>query len=633
VTSPELPDNKLERHRFRARIRVAGAAVLVAFSVILARLVFLQLIEHERYQAQAEDNRISVVPIPPDRGMITDRNGIVLARNSPGYALEIAAAVRDVDSLIDDLSKLVAITARDRARFNKLRGEASNAKSLPIRLQLSEVEVAKFVANRYRYLGVADINVRMLRDYPHGDAASHVMGHIARITARDQASLEEAGRHARYRGTEFIGRAGLEASYEDDLHGTSGYEHVEIDAAGRRLRTLERWPAEPGKNLGLTLDSMLQRVTEKAFGDRRGAAVALDPYSGAVLALVSRPGFDPNLFVDGIEPENWSQLNGSPDRPLINRAITGVYPPGSTFKPFMAMAALELGKRTPASTIQDNGYFDFGGRRFRSARPGGYGRVDLLKSIVVSSDVYYYHVANDLGIDAIAAFMAKFGFGSRTGIDLGGEASGVLPSPEWKRARFQRIEQQRWYPGETISVGIGQGYNAYTPLQLATAVATLVSGGLMYTPRLVAYIEDRRTGQRTHVQPKLMRQVELKTEHVQFIKRAMAGVNKEGTAARAFAGAPYTSGGKTGTAQVIGLKQGESYVESKVAERHRDHSWFVAFAPVERPSIALAVIVENGGFGARAAAPIARTMLDYYLVGTLPAGMDNSEALSGEADD
>jgi penicillin-binding protein 2 len=333
---------------------------------------------------------------------------------------------------------------------------------------------------------------------------------------------------------------------------------------------------------------------------------------------VSRPGYDPNLFVDGIDPQSWEALMSSPDRPLNNRAIAGLYPPGSTFKPFMALAALELGKRTPQSTISDPGYFVFGDRRFRDSKRGGHGTVDLHKSIVVSSDVYYYMLANDMGIDAIASFMKRFGFGARTGIDLDGEAAGVLPSPEWKRARFSRPELQKWYAGETISVGIGQGYNAYTPMQLAQALATLANNGAMFRPRLVSHVDNPRTGGRRYREPQLARQLQLKFEHVDFVKQAMAGVNLEGTAARAFAGAQYTSGGKTGTAQVVGMKPGEKYEEDKVAERLRDHSLYIAFAPLEGPKIALAVLVENGGFGARAAAPIARTVLDYFLLGKLP---------------
>ena len=617
----ELRNSERELQQFQLRIGIAGVAMLLAFGILLARFFFLQVVQHDHYRAKAEDNRISIVPITPHRGLLIDRNGVVVARNYSGYTLEIfPRRVKSVDETIDHVSELIEITAKDRARFKRLAVETRNPESLPIRTRLTDEEVAKFAANRFRYEGV-EIKARLFRQYPFGDVGSHVIGYMGRINQTDQTALEEEGVDANYRGTDYIGKSGVEATYERELHGTTGFEQVEIDAAGRGIRTLSQTPAVSGHNVVLTLDMQLQRVAENAFGERRGALVAIEPGTGAVLALVSKPGFDLNLFVDGIDPQAWTDLNNSPDRPLNNRAIAGVYPPGSTFKPFMALAALELGKRRPSSTINDPGYFVFGDRRFRDSKPGGHGVVDLYKSIVVSSDTYYYMLANDMGIDAIAGFMKQLGLGSPTGIDLQGEAAGVLPSPEWKQARFKRPDQQKWYPGETISIGIGQGYNAYTPIQLAQAMATVAANGQMYRPRVVGHIENPRTRERRNFEPELTAQVPLKREWVDFVKRAMAGVNKEGTGARAFAKAEYISGGKTGTAQVIGMKQGEKYDEAKVAERHRDHSLFIAFAPVEDPIIALAVIVENGGFGARAAAPISRTVLDYYLLGKLPPGL------------
>jgi penicillin-binding protein 2 len=621
ISAAELRNSERELQQFQLRIGIAGVAMLVAFGILLARFFLLQVVQHDHYRAKAEDNRISIVPIAPNRGLIIDRNGVVVARNYSGYTLEVfPRRVRSVEETIDQLSELIEITPRDRARFKRLAVETRNPESLPIRTRLSDEEVAKFAANRFRYEGV-EIKARLFRQYPFGDVGSHVIGYMGRINQADQAALEQEGVDANYRGTDYIGKSGVEAAYERELHGTTGFEQVEIDAAGRGIRTLSHTPAVSGHNVVLTLDMQLQRVAENAFGSRRGALVALEPGTGAVLALVSKPGFDLNLFVDGIDPQAWTDLNNSPDRPLNNRAIAGVYPPGSTFKPFMALAALELGKRRPSSTIHDPGYFVFGDRRFRDSKPGGHGVVDLYKSIVMSSDTYYYMLANDMGIDAIAGFMKRLGLGSPTGIDLQGEAAGVLPSPEWKMKRFRRPEQQRWYPGETISIGIGQGYNAYTPIQLAQAMATLAANGEMYRPRVVGHIENPRTRERRSFEPELTSQVPLKREWVDFVKRAMGGVNKEGTGARAFAKAEYTSGGKTGTAQVIGMKQNEKYDEAKVAERHRDHSLFIAFAPLEKPIIALAVIVENGGFGARAAAPVSRTVLDYYLVGKLPPGL------------
>jgi len=614
----EMRNSERELQQFQLRIGIAGIAMLVAFGILIARFLFLQVVQHDHYSSKAEDNRISIVPMTPNRGLITDRNGVVVARNYSGYTLEIfPRRVKSVEATIDELSELIEITPRDRARFKRLTVETRNPEALPIRTRLSDEDVAKFAANRFRYDGV-EIKARLFRQYPFGDVGSHVIGYMGRINKDDQAALENEGVDANYRGTDYIGRSGVEATYERELHGTTGFEQVEIDAAGRGIRTLKTTPAQAGSNVVLTLDMRLQRVAENAFGQRRGAVVAIEPGTGAVLALVSKPGFDLNLFVDGIDPQAWTELNNSPDRPLNNRAIAGVYPPGSTFKPFMALAALELGKRTPRSTINDPGYFVFGDRRFRDSKPGGHGIVDLHKSIVVSSDTYYYMLANDMGIDAIAGFMKQLGLGQLTGIDLHGEATGVLPSPEWKMKRFRRPEQQRWYPGETISIGIGQGYNAYTPIQLANAMATVAANGAMYRPRVVGHVENPRTRERKSFEPELAQQVPLRKEWVQFVKQAMAGVNKEGTGARAFAKAEYTSGGKTGTAQVIAMKQNEKYDEKKIDERHRDHSLFIAFAPLDNPIIALLAIVENGGFGARAAAPITRTVLDYYLLGKLP---------------
>ena len=626
----ELKNHEKELYFFQLRIGVAGAAVLIAFALLLARFVQLQVVQHDTYASKAEDNRISIVPIAPNRGLILDRNGVVLARNYSAYTLEIfPAKVKDVERTIQELGEVVEVQAKDRSRFRKLHAELRNVESLPIRTRLSDEEVARFAANRYRFPGV-EIKARLFRQYPHGDLASHVIGYIGRINPKDQERLADLEVGANYRGTDFIGKAGLEASYQQELHGTTGMEQVEIDASGRGIRTLARTPAQAGNNITLTLDIKLQEVAEVAFGERRGALVAIEPSTGGVLALVSKPGFDPNLFVDGIDPQSWSELNNSPDRPLNNRAIAGVYPPGSTFKPFMAMAALELGKRNFKSAINDPGYFEFGGRRFRDSKPGGHGYVDLYKSIVVSSDTFYYQLANDMGIDAIAGFMGKLGLGAKSGIDLEGEAAGVLPSPEWKQRRFSKPEQKKWYAGETISIGIGQGYNAYTPIQLAVALATLAANGDMYRPRLVSHIDNLRTGERRHLEAALLQRVPLKPENLEFVKQAMAGVNKEGTGARAFGNAQYTSGGKTGTAQVIGMKQGEKYDEKKINERHRDHSLFIVFAPLESPKIALMVVVENGGFGARAAAPIARAVLDYYLLGKLPEVMVKPGA---EADD
>ncbi len=611
----EIRDSEREIQRFRWRLVLLGIFVLLLFGLLFLRFSYLQVVQHRHYSTLAEANRISVLPIAPHRGVIVDRNGVLLAHNYSAYTLEITPSrAGDLEATIDELATIVEITPRDRRRFRKLLEESKRFESLPIRTRLSDEEIARFAVHRYRFPGV-EAKARLFRQYPQGEMFSHVVGHIGRINQREVEQLEKSGRLANYRGSDYIGKTGLEQSYETALHGTTGIEEVEVDSGGRAVRVLSRTPPVPGNNLVLNLDAQLQEIAYQAFGNRRGALVAIDPRNGGVLALVSKPGFDPNLFVDGIDPQSWSELNGSPDKPLLNRAAAGTYPPGSTFKPFMALAALFYGKRAPQQIISDPGYFMFGGHRFRDGRPVPLGAVDMHRSIVVSSDVYYYTLANELGIDPIAKFMTLFGFGSRTGIDIAGESAGVLPSTEWKLRRLK----QKWYAGETISVGIGQGYNSYTPLQLASATATLANDGVMYRPHIVNYVEDIRSGEKTPVEPNPLRDLTLKPEHLKVVKDAMVGVNKDGTSARVFADAPYVSAGKTGTAQVIAIKQGEKYVESRVAERHRDHSLFIAYAPADNPTIALAVIAENSGFGARAAAPIARQVLDYHILGKLPA--------------
>ncbi|MGE5525173.1 MAG: penicillin-binding protein 2 [Rhodospirillaceae bacterium] len=610
----EIRNAQAEIHQFRVRTAIAGAFTLVMFGLLFARFFYLQIIQHDHYHTLAEANRISIVPIVPNRGIIVDRNGVVLAHNYSAYTLEITPSkVTDLEGTIDELATIVEITPRDRRRFRKLLEESKRFESLPIRTRLSDEEIAKFAANRYRFPGI-DVKARLFRQYPQAELFSHVVGHIGRINQKELDQLEKNDKLSNYRGTDYIGKTGLEQSYEEFLHGTTGVEEVEVDSGGRAIRSLSRTPPVSGANLVLKLDAKLQEMVYRSFGERRGALVAIEPETGGILAFVSKPGFDPNLFVDGIDPQNWNELNNSPDRPMVNRALAGTYPPGSTFKPYMALAALTYGKRRPEQAISDPGFFNFGGHTFRDDKVGGHGSVDMYKSIVVSCDTYYYMLANDLGIDNIARFMSQFGFGSRTGVDIPGESGGILPSSEWKMKRFK----QKWYAGETVSVAIGQGYNSYTPLQLATAISTLANDGLMFRPHFVNYVEDIRTREKTYVEPKPLRQIDLKPEHIAVVKNALVGVNKEGTGARAFATAPYTSAGKTGTAQVIGIKAGEKYVESRVAERHRDHALFIAYAPADKPKIALAVIVENSGFGAAAAAPIARQVFDYYLTGKEP---------------
>jgi penicillin-binding protein 2 len=621
----ELRNVEADLARFRVRVFVASLVVLIAFVLLASRLVYLQVVRHADLEEQAENNRTTIVPVVPNRGLILDRNGIVLASNYSAYTLELTPAklAGPLDKVIDELSQVIEIQPRDRRRFKKLLEETKSIESLPIRTKLTDEEVARFAAQRYRFPGV-EIKARLFRSYPWGELASHVIGYIGRVNQAEKAAMEDwdDADQANYRGTEYIGKLGIEQAYEKQLHGITGVEQVETTASGRAVRLMASSPSTPGDTVKLSIDIKLQKMVEDLYGDRRGAMVALDPKTGEVLAFVSKPTFDPNLFVDGIDPENWQALNESIDKPLLNRALRGTYPPGSTFKPYMALAALETGKRTPQQTIFDPGYFWFGGHKFRDDKEGGHGTVDMYKSIVQSCDTYYYMLANDLGVDTIHDQLKPFGFGELTGIDIAGESKGLLPSTAWKRAAYHRPEQRKWYAGETISLGIGQGYNNYTILQLADAVAALANDGVRMKPHLVSEIDDVTHEKATRIQPQEVGRFPVKPENIAFVRKAMVGVNIEGTSAAAFRGAPYTSGGKTGTAQVFTVKQGEKYRASQVDERHRDHALFIAFAPADDPKIALAMVVENGGFGASAAAPIARRVFDYWLLGLYPSEED-----------
>jgi penicillin-binding protein 2 len=614
-----LRDQQRELTVFRSRLMLAGLGILIAFGILLARFSWLQVVQREYYHTLAEANRISVLPVVPNRGLILDRNGEVLAANYSAYTLEITPSkVANVERAIDELASVIEITARDRRRFKRLQEESKNFESLPIRTRLSEEEVARFAVNRYRFPGF-EIKARLFRSYPQGEVASHAIGYIGRINDADVKRIEEAGLNTNYKGTDHIGKLGIEGSYEQELHGVTGSEQVEIDAGGRAIRALARNEPVSGNNLVVTLDLKLQRIAEQAFGDFKGALVAIDPKTGEVLALVSKPGFDPNLFVDGIDPQNWEALNSSPDKPLNNRALRGQYPPGSTIKPFMALAALEYRKRGPEFTISDPGFYSLPGvsHRYRDWKKGGHGSVNLHKSIVISCDTYYYGLATELGIDLIHQHLVKFGFGQKSGIDIEGELSGIAPSQEWKQKRFK----QKWYGGDTVSVGIGQGYMLTTPLQLAAATATLANGGTPVHPRLLKAVEDSRTKEVRSMLPKLNDPVAVKPENIAFVRAAMVDVMRPGgTASQAAAGAPYQMAGKTGTAQVVGMKQNESYNEKRMKREHWDHALFIAFAPADDPKLALAIMVENGQHGGTTAAPIARQVFDYYLLNKVPQG-------------
>ncbi len=617
---PELKNPERELLHFRRRLLIAGAVMIVAFCGLFGRFIYLQVFLHQHYQTLAESNRIAIVPIAPNRGVITDRNGVVLAQSYSAYTLEVTPSrVKNLDAMIDELSHVVDVQPRDRKRFKRLLEDSKNFESLPLRTRLSDEEVARFAVNRYRFPGV-DIKARLFRQYPFGETASHLIGYIGRINDRDVKRIEEWGDTANYKGSDYIGKVGVEISFERELHGTTGVEEVEVDAGGRAVRTLSRTPPTSGNNLRLALDIKLQQAAERAFGDRRGALVALDPSTGEVLAFVSKPGFDPNLFVDGIDPASWDLLNDSPDKPMLNRPLRGAYPPGSTIKPFLALGALASGKRSPTQSIFDPGFYQIAGsaHRFRDDKPGGHGYVDMYKSIVVSCDTYYYMLAADTDIDDTHAFMSRFGFGRDTGIDIDGELPGVLPSREWKRERFAgknfRDEHRKWYLGDSISAGIGQGYNAFTPLQQAQAIAVIANDGVGFRPHVVKGVENIATGEVRAIPPEATHNLNVKAEQLAVIKAALVGVPKEGTSAQAFVGTKYVSAGKTGTAQLYSLK-GDKYVAGRVDERLRDHAWYIAYAPADHPKIAVAVLVENGGFGAQAAAPIARAVFDYFLLG------------------
>jgi len=629
IVGQALRDQQRELTVFRNRLMLSGLAIIVAFALLLGRFTWLQIVQREYYHTLAEANRISVVPVVPNRGLILDRNGEVLAANYSAYTLEITPSkVANVEHAIDELSAIIDVSARDRRRFRKLQEESKNFESLPIRTRLTEEEVARFAVNRYRFPGF-EIKARLFRSYPQGEVASHAIGYIGRINDADVKRIESEGLTTNYKGTDHIGKLGIEGAYEKELHGTTGSEQVEIDSGGRAIRSLARSEPLSGNNLTVTLDLNLQRVAEGVFQDFRGALIAIEPKTGEILALVSKPGFDPNLFVDGIDPVNWDALNNSPDKPLNNRALRGQYPPGSTIKPYMALAALEFRKRSPEFTINDPGYFTLAGvaHRYRDWKKDGHGLVNMHKSIVISCDTYYYGLANELGIDAIHRFLTRIGFGARTGIDIEGELGGLAPSQEWKQQRFH----QKWYAGDTVSVGIGQGYLLATPLQLATAVATLANGGVPVHPHLLKAVQDSKTQEVRIAGAADANAAVVKPENLALVRAAMIDVARPGgTAARAGAGAPYAIAAKTGTAQVVAMKQGESYSEKRVKEAFRDHALFIAFAPADDPKLAMAILVENGGHGGSTAAPMAREVFDYYLTGKKP---DRKQKLGDEEDE
>ncbi|TDR76549.1 penicillin-binding protein 2 [Paludibacterium purpuratum] len=624
-----LKNLRSEENQFQLRLVVAYAFMLLMFVLLVGRFIWLQVVQYQHFTTLAQNNRISLVPILPNRGLILDRNGVVLAQNYSSYTLELTPSkIDNMDATIEQLKQLVDITPRDMKRFRKFQEDAKDFETLPLKVKLTDEEAARLAANMWRFPGV-EVKARLFRDYPFKELTSHALGYIGRINPKEKQQLEDDDKTTNYRGTTYIGKTGIEAVYEDQLHGQVGFEEVETDSGGRAIRSLKRTPPVNGNTLKLALDIRLQEIADQLFGDRRGALVAIDPNDGGVLAFLSKPGFDPTLFIDGIDSQTWTSLNTDWHKPLVNRALRGIYPPGSTFKPFMAMAALESGIIKMDDIRAAPGLFVLPGssHQFRDADKKGHGMVNLQKAITVSSDTFFYKLAWDMGIDRIAPVVGQFGLGSKTGIDLDGELTGVLPSKAWKARRFAKLgpAAQKWLPGDVVSIGIGQGYNSYTPLQMANATATMANDGKLFTPHLVESIVDVKTGRESRVNTSPTHQLPFPQTYFDYIKQGMAGVLKPGGTAGAIgAGLTYTMAGKTGTAQVVAIKQGAKYNAASLAEQNRDHSWFIAFAPVDHPKIAIAVIVENGGWGAGAAAPIARQLFDFYLTGRVPPAIADS---------
>ena len=606
------------------RLLVAFILIVIFFSILLARFFYLQVTQHDEFSGQASSNRITLIPTPPVRGEIVDINGVPLAKNYPVFSLEVIPSRIEgkMEDVIEALKKYVDITPTDLKRFKKYRESYRKFENIPLKLRLTDEEAARLSVHLREFKGV-EVNSRTFREYPYGKLTSHFLGYIGRISDKDKEMLEEEGLTALYRGSTHIGKSGLEKYYEHQLHGVPGYQEVEKDAYGNIVRVLKNVPSKMGQTLRLGMDIRMQQEADRILGDRRGALVAINPQDGTVLAFVSKPSFDPNLFIDGIDSDTWKMLNDDWKKPLINRVTQGLYPPGSTFKPFMGMALLESGKITQNTIIPAPGAWSIPGSRhiFRDSVRSGHGSANLSKAIQVSSDTFFYRLGYEMGIDKASPYLAQFGFGQKTGIDLPSEYAGVLPSREWKAKRFAKSSDptaKEWRAGEMVSVSIGQGYNAYTPLQMAHATASLANNGVVHQPHLVKEVLDFGERKITRINPNPERQIPFKADNFEYVKRAMEKVLKPGgTAHRIGGGLAYTMGGKTGTAQVVQIKQGGRYNAAALREQHRDHAWFISFAPLEKPEIAIAVILENGGWGAYAA-PLAREMTDFYMLHVKP---------------
>ena len=624
------------------RLLVAFILIVIFFSILLARFFYLQVTQHNEFSGQASSNRITLIPTPPVRGEIVDINGVPLAKNYPVFSLEVIPSRIEgkMEDVIEALKKYVDITPTDLKRFKKYRESYRKFENIPLKLRLTDEEAARLSIHLREFKGV-EVNSRTFREYPYGKLTSHFLGYIGRISDKDKEMLEEEGLTALYRGSTHIGKSGLEKYYEHQLHGVPGYQEVEKDAYGNIVRVLKNVPSKMGQTLRLGMDIRMQQEADHILGDRRGALVAINPQDGTVLAFVSKPSFDPNLFIDGIDSDTWKMLNDDWKKPLINRVTQGLYPPGSTFKPFMGMALLESGKITQNTIVPAPGAWSIPGSRhiFRDSVRSGHGLANLSKAIQVSSDTFFYRLGYEMGIDKASPYLAQFGFGQKTGIDLPSEYTGVLPSREWKAKRFAKSSDptaKEWRAGEMVSVSIGQGYNAYTPLQMAHATASLANNGVVHQPHLVKEVLDFGARKITRINPNPERQIPFKADNFEYVKRAMEKVLKPGgTAHRIGGGLAYTMGGKTGTAQVVQIKQGGRYNAAALREQHRDHAWFISFAPLEKPEIAIAVILENGGWGAYAA-PLAREMTDFYMLHVKPQqfsdGLESDSAKTATTD-
>jgi len=609
-----IKDQHEEQQMFSRRAWLGFFIITFCLVALFSRFVWLQIVAFDSYSTRSENNRVAVRPVVPNRGMIYDRRGRVIAENRPAYRLEItpekvAGKKPELEALLDKLSKLIVLSKDERASFHKSRRHYRVFDSIPVKFNLSEREVARFSVNRHLF-PAADVVPYLSRNYPYGELLTHVIGYVGRLDADDIASVDKGN----YRGTRFIGKIGIEQFHEKALHGTSGFERVETNAGGRVLNVLERDDAIPGIDLILSIDVAVQQAAWDALGDRPGSVVAIDPIDGSVIALVSKPAYDPNLFVHGISQRAYREVLNMPGRPLFNRALKGGYEPGSTLKPFVGLAGLELGVVTPQTRVFSNGEFFIEGynRPYRDWKDKGHGWVDMRAALEQSVNTYFYQLAMDLGIDRMHDYLSQFGFGSVTGIDIPGEGTGLLPSRAWKRA----ARDEPWYPGETVIAGIGQGFNVVTPLQLASAVATLVNGGARYSPRLLYAAKSAGVERAKQVEAPLVLQVPV-NDPVSW-QTVLDGMDRvvngsRGTARGVAVDARYRTAGKTGTAQVYQLGEDKEYDEAEVIQSLRDHALFIAFAPVEAPRIAVAVVVEHGGAGSKAAAPVARATLDAWL--------------------